>query len=136
MRYLAIDYGLRRTGLALCDPHETIASPYRILEGKDRLCERIARIVQTEGVEAVVVGLPLNMDDSEGPQAKLVRRFVKELTGHLAVPILLHDERLSSFSAQEKLADTDLTAAGKRKHLDAMAAAEILQAFLDHKGQG
>jgi putative Holliday junction resolvase len=136
MRYLAIDYGLRRTGLALCDPQETIASPYRILEGKDRLCQRIARIVQAEGVEAVVVGLPLNMDDTEGPQAKAVRRFVKELAGHLTTPILLHDERLSSFAAQEKLADVDLTAGRKRRHLDAMAAAEILQAFLDHKRLG
>ena len=131
MRYLAIDYGLKRTGLAICDSAETIASPYRVLEGKERLCEQIARIVQAESVEAVVVGLPLNMDDTEGPQAKAVRTFVKRLTTHIQVPILLHDERLSSFSAQEKLADVNLTAGKKRKHLDAIAAAEILRAFLD-----
>jgi len=131
MRYLAIDYGLQRTGLAMCDLQETIVSPYRVLEGKDQLCERIASIVRAESVESVVVGLPLNMDDSEGPQAKAVRRFVKRLTAHLTIPILLQDERLSSFSAQEKLADVDLTAAKKRRHLDAIAAAEILQAFLD-----
>ncbi len=136
MRYLAIDYGLRRTGLALCDPQETIASPYRIVEGKDGLCDRIVRIAHSEGAEAVVVGLPLNMDGTEGPQARIVRRFVKELAGHLTIPIFFHDERLSSFSAEEKLADTGLTAARKRKHLDAMAAAEILQGFLDHKRQG
>ena len=131
MRYLAIDYGLRRTGLAICDFQETIASPYRVLEGKDQLCERIARIVQAESVETVVVGLPINMDDTEGPQAKAVRTFVKQLISHLNVPILLQDERLSSFSAQEKLADVDLTAGKKRRHLDAIAAAEILQAFLE-----
>jgi len=131
MRYLAIDYGLRRTGLAICDFQETIASPYRVLEGKDQLCERIARIVQAESVETVVVGLPINMDDTEGPQAKAVRTFVKQLISHLNVPILLQDERLSSFSAQEKLADVDLTAGKKRRHLDAIAAAEILHAFLE-----
>jgi putative Holliday junction resolvase len=131
MRYLAIDYGLQRTGLAICDTAETIASPYRVLEGRERLCEQIARIVQAESVEAVVVGLPLNMDDTEGPQARAVRKFVKQLTSRLHVPIHLQDERLSSFSAQEKLADVDLTAGKKRKHLDAIAAAEILQAFLD-----
>jgi putative holliday junction resolvase len=136
MRYLAIDHGLRRTGLAICDPQETLASPYRVLQGKDRLCERIARIVQAESVEAVVVGLPLNMDGTEGPQAKAVRHFIRQLTSHISVPILLHDERLSSFSAAEKLADADLTAAQKRRHLDAIAAAEILQAFLDHKKGG
>ena len=132
MRYLAIDHGLRRTGVALCDRAETVTSPYRVLDGKDRLCERIARIVKAESVEAVVVGLPLNMDDTEGSQAKAVREFVRQLTSHLNVPILLQDERLSSFSAQEKLADVDLTAAQKRRRLDAIAAAEILQDFLEH----
>ena len=131
MRYLAIDHGSQRIGLAICDPQETMALPLRVLEGKDRLCERIAQIVQGESVQAVVVGLPLNMDDTEGPQAKAVRRFVKELSDHLSVPIHLFDERLSTFSAQEKLAGVDLTAGKKRRRLDAIAAAEILQAFLD-----
>jgi putative Holliday junction resolvase len=135
MRYLAIDHGLRRTGLALCDPQETIASPYRVLEGKDSLCERIARIVQSESVEAVVVGLPLNMNGTEGPQAKAVRRFASELASRVKVPILFQDERLTSFAAQEKLADVDMTAGRKRRHLDAMAAAEILQAFLGRDRQ-
>jgi putative holliday junction resolvase len=131
MRYLAVDYGFQRTGLAICDPAETIASPYRVLQGKERLCEQVARIVRAESIETVVVGLPLNMDGTEGSQAKAVRSFVKELTPHIQVPVLLYDERLSSFSAQEKLADVDLTAGKKRKHLDAIAAAEILRAFLD-----
>ncbi len=133
MRYLAIDHGLRRTGLAICDPQETLASPFRVLEGKDRLCERIARIVQAESVEAVVVGLPLNMDGTEGSQAKAVRKFAAQLAPCLKVPILFHDERLSSFSAEQKLADLDLTASERRRHVDAIAAAEILQGFLEGK---
>ncbi|MBP8303266.1 MAG: Holliday junction resolvase RuvX [Phycisphaerae bacterium] len=133
MRYLAIDYGARRTGLAICDPHETIASPLRVLEGPDRLCERIAEVVAAESAQAVVVGLPLNMDDTEGPQARAVRRFVESLQGHLKVPIHLCDERLSTFSAQEKLAGMDLPAGKRRKRLDAVAAAEILQTFLDQR---
>ena len=79
MRYLAIDYGTKRTGLAVCDAAETIASPLAVLQGQKDLVEEIGRIVASEDIEAIVLGLPLNMDDSEGPQAKMVRAFAKEL---------------------------------------------------------
>ncbi|MEK7995759.1 MAG: RuvX/YqgF family protein, partial [Planctomycetota bacterium] len=72
MRYLAIDYGTRRTGLAICDASETIASPLAVIEGEEKLLTKIAQIVQAEGVQAIVLGLPLNMSGSEGPQTKLV----------------------------------------------------------------
>ncbi|MHC4186449.1 MAG: RuvX/YqgF family protein, partial [Planctomycetota bacterium] len=71
MRYLAIDYGSKRVGLAVCDPDETIASPLCVIEGQKDVAGKIAEVVKQEGVGAVVVGLPLNMDDSAGPQAKL-----------------------------------------------------------------
>ncbi len=133
MRYLAIDYGDKRTGLAICDPAEIIASPLTVIQGQKELPKKIADIVETENVEAIVLGLPLNMDDSTGPQAKLVFKFAEQLKTHLDIPIHLQDERLSSFTAEEKLSQTEFTRKKKKKRLDAIAAAEILQTFLDSK---
>ena len=149
MRYLAIDYGTKHTGLAICDPAETIASPFAVIEGQKELIKKIADIVEAENVEAVVLGLPLNMDDSEGAQAKLVLKFAEQLKEKLIIPVHLQDERLSTFGAEEKLASAEFTSSSERsrrgsatpgkegkkrkKHLDAIAAAEILDAFLEQK---
>ena len=133
MRYLAIDYGTRHSGLAICDPSETIVSPLAVVEGQKGLLDRIRKIVETENVEAIVLGLPLNMDDSQGPQAKLVLEFAERLKSHLKIPVHFQDERLSSFAAKDKIASTDFTRKKKRKRLDAIAAAEILESFLEAK---
>jgi len=133
MRYLAIDYGTRRTGLAICDPGETIVSPLTVLQNRDLLLEKITQIVENETVEAVVIGLPLNMDGSAGPQAQLVKKFAAPLQASLNIPILFQDERLSSFGAEEKLAPANLTRGKMKERLDAVAAAEILEAFLEQK---
>ncbi len=135
MRYLAIDYGTKRTGLAVCDAAETIASPYGVLHGQKDLIPQIGRVVASENIEAIVLGLPLNMDDSEGPQAKKVRAFAKQLQAQVQVPIYLQDERLSSFGAEEKLEEIGLPKGKRRERLDALAAAEILQAFFGAQGR-
>jgi putative holliday junction resolvase len=136
MRYLAIDHGLKRTGLAICDASEMMTSPLCVLHGQRDIASKIAQILVKEEVEAVVVGLPLNMDGSEGIQAQKVRQFAGQLSRQVKVPIYLHDERLSSFGAQEKLGAMDLTEGRRRDLLDAVAAAEILQSFLDAKTGG
>ena len=133
MRYLAIDYGTRRTGLAICDPNETIVSPLTVLQSEQTLSEKIGQIVKDESVEAIVLGLPLNMDGSEGPQIQLVLKFADQLQARLTIPVYLQDERLSSFGAEEKLAPANLSRGEKKKRLDAVAAAEILEAFLEQK---
>ncbi len=133
MRYLAIDYGTKRTGLAICDSAETIASPLAVIQGQKELLKKIAKVVETENVEAVVLGLPLNMTGSESAQTKLVLKFAGQLKDHLHIPVHLQDERLSSFSAEEKLASAKFTKEKMRKRLDAVAAAEILEAFLEQK---
>ncbi len=133
MRYLAIDYGTKRTGLAICDSAETIASPLAVIQGQKELLRKIAEVVETEHVEAVVLGLPLNMTGSESAQTKLVLKFAEQLKDHLHIPVHLQDERLSSFSAEEKLASAKFTKEKMKKRLDAVAAAEILQAFLEQK---
>ncbi len=131
MRYLAIDYGLKRTGLAICDADETLASPLVVLTGQGGLIEKIRRIVADQAVDAIVFGLPLNMDGTEGPQAKRVRDFAAEFTQIIDLPLFFQDERLSSFDAEKKLAALGITRKKKKKHLDAVAAAAILEAFLD-----
>ena len=133
MRYLAIDYGEKRTGLAICDAGELIASPLIVLTGQKTLIPQILEVIERENIEAIVMGLPLNMDDTEGPQVKLVQQFTKKLKEHTDKEINFHDERLSSFDAQGKLSGLDLTRKKKKKHLDAIAAAAILQSFLDEK---
>jgi putative Holliday junction resolvase len=131
MRYLSIDHGTRRTGLAICDAGESIVSPLAVIEGRQSLESKIAEIIKAENVGAVVLGLPLNMDGSEGPQTQLVRKFANKLRAHLDVPVHFQDERLSSFGAEEKLAPANLSRGKMKARLDAVAAAEILQAFLD-----
>jgi putative Holliday junction resolvase len=133
MRYLAIDYGDKYTGLAVCDAAETIASPFLVIEGQKDLTTKIADIVATEKIEAIVLGLPLNMDDSQGPQAERIFRFAERLKTILKIPIHFQDERLSSFAAEGKLASAEFTIKKKKKRLDAIAAAEILEAFLEQK---
>ncbi len=133
MRYLAIDYGEKRTGLAICDADETIATPLTTIQTKKEPLKKIADVVRAENVQAIVLGLPLNMDDSEGPQTKLVQKFAEQLRKHLDIPIHFQDERLSSFNAEQKLAPADLTRDKKKKRLDAVAAAVILEAFLETK---
>jgi putative Holliday junction resolvase len=133
MRYLAIDYGTKRTGLALCDQTETIASPLTVIQGKKQLLKKIADVVEKKEIEAVVLGLPLNMDGSEGDQTRLVLKFAAQLQNCLKIPVLLQDERLSSFGAEEKLSPAKYTRKKTKKRLDAVAAAEILKSFLEQK---
>jgi len=129
---MAIDYGKKRIGLAVCDASETIASPFAIIDGGKDPIKRIVEIVAQENVGAIVVGMPLNMDDSQGPQAKETIEFAQRLKKHLDIEILFQDERLSSFAAEEKMASAQFSRKKKRKHLDAVAAAQILETFLEN----
>jgi len=133
MRYLAIDYGLKRTGLATCDRDETICSPLSVLQTDGSLIKKINEAIQEYRIETVIVGLPINMDDTEGPQAKKTRKFAAQLKQNIDIELQFHDERLSSFDAEVKLVGLDLTRGKKKKHLDAIAAAAILESYLYQK---
>lgn len=145
MRTLAIDPGDKRIGLAISDAGGQWATPLEVLSVSDPLqaIPSIVRIVQQEGVERLVVGLPLNMDETLGPQALKVIEWSKQLIKSLEVLVLPHhvvfvDERLSSFAAEQRLIDLKrsgarLTRQQKKNRLDAVAAADFLQAFLDGK---
>jgi len=133
MRYLAIDLGKKRTGLAVCDPTETIVSPLEVISEKGELFEEIKRLTTMEKIDGVVIGLPLNMDGTAGPQAKAVKKFARQLKKQIKIPVHFQDERLSSFAAEEKLKEIEISKKAKKERLDALAAAGILEAFLERK---
>jgi putative Holliday junction resolvase len=137
---LAIDLGTRRVGLALSDEGGRLATPLEVLtvSSPQQAIEQIARIAAREGVERVVVGLPLNMDDSLGPAARSTIAWGNELSQKTGTQLVFVDERLSSFAAEQELierkrAGEKLTRKRKKEQLDALAAAGFLQAFLDGK---
>ncbi len=130
-RYLAIDLGGKRTGLAVGDDVTRIATPVDVLEipPGPRLIEAIRRAIAEQGPDAIVIGLPLNMDGSEGEAAKSVRAFGAMLAEATSLPIEFHDERLTSRAAELDLAGL-YTRKGKKRRLDAVAAARILSGYL------
>ena len=140
MRTLAIDLGSRRVGFALSDEGGKFATPYEVCEVTSpvQAADRAVQIIQTEAVERIVLGLPLNMDDSVGPAAKQTIAWGRELAARTGRTLLFVDERLSSFEAEQNLIDRKrggekITRKRKKEQLDALAAAGFLQAFLDGK---
>jgi len=133
MRYLAIDRGGKRTGLAAGDDVMKLAMPVSVVESKAEhvVLEEINKAVDEHGANALVVGLPLNMDGSEGPSAKSARQFAKTLESQTGLPIHLVDERETSLLADDIMARTGLTHGQKKARRDALAAAAILQRFFD-----
>ena len=130
--WLALDVGDRRIGLAAGSEEAALARPLGILERRGKRVDFAAIALQAEqiGAERMLVGLPFNMDGSEGPQARRVRHFVHRLGQHLDLPITMWDERLTSFEADLIMAETGQ--AGRGVHNDAIAAAVLLQSFFDH----
>jgi putative Holliday junction resolvase len=138
MRTLAIDPGTKRIGLALSDEAGQLATPYDVLHVKspEQAIDPIIKLIQDEGVKRVIVGLPLNMDGSVGPQARDTIAWADLLRKQVTVPILFVDERLSSFDAEQQLIERKrggerITRKSKKQQLDALVAAAILQAFLN-----
>lgn len=132
MRYLAIDPGGKRTGLALGDDVSRLASPLEVIETGSPVerMRRIRKVVDQEQPDALVLGLPLNMDGTEGPAAKGARAFAEELRSETGLEVHLADERLTSAKADEQMARTGLTHKQKKQLRDALAAAALLQDFL------
>ena len=140
LRTLAIDYGARRIGLALSDTGGKIATPLKVLQvtSPTATVAEIVKTINSEEVARIVIGFPLNMDGSRGPAAEKVIAFARLLKAQTNSPIVFVDERLSSFEAVQSLADRrrggeKLTRKSKKQRLDALAAAQFLQEFLDGK---
>jgi putative Holliday junction resolvase len=140
MRTLAIDYGTVRVGLAMSDEGARFATPLDVLivSSPEQAINRVLDVITKEAVERLVIGLPLNMDDSIGPQARKTIVWGQALGEHSGTPVVFVDERLSSFIAEQDLNDRKrggekITRKRRKEQLDALAAASFLQAFLDGK---
>jgi putative Holliday junction resolvase len=132
MRYLAVDVGDKRTGLAAGDDVVRLVQPVEVIQVPrgPALLDALARAVERHGPDALVVGLPLNMDGSEGGAAKSVREFGALLAERTRLPVHYQDERLTSFEADERMARSGRTHREKRELRDALAACAILEGFL------
>ena len=139
-RIIAIDLGDKRTGLALADTITRIASPAGLLNipiterDGDKLLDAIEAAIDNlvgPSPADLVIGLPINMDGSEGPRAKLVRTYAERIAERTGRAVHVQDERQSSMAANARMAQTGLTHKQKKARRDASAAVVILQRFLD-----
>lgn len=135
-RALGVDLGSKRIGLAVSDRSGTIASPLSVLQrSKSRRHDltEIARIARDEEVEIIVVGLPLSMNGEHGAAAKAAVREAERLATVVEVPVEMHDERLTTVTADRSMIEADMRAPERRKVVDKVAAAIMLQAWLDSR---
>ena len=132
-RLLGLDLGEKTIGLALSDTHLTIATPLETLARTKFKpdAENLKALIARRDAGAIVVGLPRNMDGSEGPSAQSARAFARNFASVSAVPVVLWDERLSTAAVTRTLIDADMSRAARAEVVDKMAAAYILQGALD-----
>ena len=133
MRVLAIDHGTKRMGLALSDELGMIAQPLEFVPAEpfDKFLARLKELIQEKQVELLLVGMPRNMDGSYGPAALKVQEFVTVLKEAVAIPIKTWDERLTSAQANRFLIQADVRREKRKEKVDKMAAAILLQSYLD-----
>jgi putative holliday junction resolvase len=132
-RWLALDLGTVRIGVALSDPLGLTAQPLTVLKvssAKDDISQ-IGKLVDENKVNRVIVGLPLNMDGTEGAQAKKVRQFTGKLAERLNVPVFYADERLTSRQAERAMIEGNARREKRRQKIDQVAAALLLQGALE-----
>ena len=137
-KYLAVDYGDKRTGLADCDPSGLIASGlFTVSEGGMRnTAVRVAEEAKGRMCKRIIVGLPKNMDGSEGPRADVIKAFVAILAELTEIPIVLCDERMTTMQAYRFLDSTGTYGKRRKDVIDTLSAQIILQDYLDRERAG
>ncbi|MEL6745144.1 MAG: Holliday junction resolvase RuvX [Pseudomonadota bacterium] len=132
-RLLGLDLGTKTIGMAISDSAWSIASPVHTVRRTKFTADVMEMLdyARRESVSGLVMGLPFNMDGTEGPRAQSTRAFVRNLAQHTDLPVLFWDERLSSFAAESAMLEADLTRKKRAKVIDQMAASIILQGALD-----
>ncbi len=139
-RVLAIDWGKRRIGIALSDESRAIASPHKVVQrggSLDRDLEHIAGLTREHDVSQVVFGLPVRLDGSTGPEASGILEVVEKLKQKVDIPVRTWDERFSTVAAERALIGGNVSRKKRRDLVDQVAAALILQSYLDSvSGEG
>lgn len=137
MKIMAVDYGDARTGLALCDRGEMLASPLCVVFEKnpERILEKVAEQAKEQGAERLVVGLPRNMNGTLGPRAQLCQEFAEKLEERTGMQVVLWDERSTTVAATQILNTTDTRGKKRKNVIDAVAATLILEGYLAYRRQ-
>lgn len=132
-RAMALDLGERRIGIAISDELRIVASSYGVIKRKSRQEDfrQIRQITEEQQVTLLIVGLPITLGEQEGEKAAWVRDYTAELTDHLAIPIEFWDESLTTVEAKESLRQRGIRGKRAKNRIDAVAAAFILQKYLD-----
>jgi putative holliday junction resolvase len=132
-RLLGLDVGTKTIGMALSDVTRSVATPFDTIRRTKFTADAktIREVVEKNQVGALVIGFPLNLDGSEGPRAQSTRAFARNLAAHVAVPMVLWDERLSTAAVERHLIEADASRKRRAEVVDRMAAAYILQGALD-----
>jgi len=133
MNLMGIDLGSKRIGIAKSDSLGLAAHPVTVLtrRGGKRDLEAIGALVDEHEISEIILGLPLNMDDSEGRAAQAARKFADRLEKHLGIPVHLWDERLTTWEAEKMLEQAMVKKSKRRKVVDQLAATLILKSFMD-----
>ena len=132
---LGLDLGTKTIGVAVSDLRRQVASPLRTIRREKFTLDaaELLKIVAEREIGGLILGLPMNMDGSEGPRAQATRAFVRNLSGRTDLPVFFWDERLSTVAATRSLIEADVSRRKRKKVIDKMAAVFILQGFLDSK---
>lgn len=135
MVIMAVDLGKARTGIAICDKTELLASPLTQINeyNREKLLDKISDLAKEKRAELLVVGLPKNMDGSEGESAKNARTFADELAEKTGLPVDMQDERGTTITAHNYLNATDTRGKKRKSVVDALAATIILEDYLNRK---
>ena len=134
MRAVGIDLGEKRIGVAISDSSGNLATPYEVVfrtGNRDQEHQQIRAIVEEVEAEILVIGLPLSLDGSEGQAAQGAREEAKAIAQAISVPVEMHDERLTTVEAERLLKEQGLKGPERRKVVDKVAAAIILQAWME-----
>ncbi len=134
MRILGLDVGERRIGIALSDPEKVLAIPFTVIERKGEQAdfEAILKIAKEQEVEQIIIGIPRSLNGHLGWQAEKIAAFSAKLSQKTKIPIDTWDERLSTIAAEKALIEAGLKRDERKRHRDALAAALILQSYLDY----
>lgn len=135
MIILSVDYGDARTGIAVCDKNEILASPKQMIAEsyQPKLIEKITRIAENEKAELIVIGKPLNMDGSAGERALKCEDFAKKLQEYSGIKTELFDERMTTVIAHSSLNATNTRGKKRKAAVDSLSAQIILQDYIDYR---
>ena len=138
MRIMGLDFGSKTVGVAVSDPLLLTAQGIEIIRRKEenklrRTLARIEELIREYGVELIVLGLPKNMNDTEGERVAATKEFAEKLERRTALPVIFRDERLTTVAADRAMMEAGIRRENRKEHVDRIAAVLILQEYLDYR---